>query len=174
MAKKTDRGARGPGAVTLRPVTADDEEFVFRVYASTRAEEVARTGWDAGQQESFLRMQFGLRQKDYAGRLDPAGHQVILRDGRPVGAIWVSRDGREIRLADLSLLPAARGAGIGTRLVGELLEESDRTGKPVRLMVEKTNEAGIRLYRRLGFEVEGETEISFKMVRRSALFGGGG
>lgn len=174
MKRETEAGGpREAAGITLRRVAPGDEEFVYRVYASTRAEELAPLGWSEAQQEAFLRMQFALRQKDYAGRLDPEGHHIILRRGEPVGAIWVSRDPREIRLADLAFLPSARGQGLGTILIRELLDESDRTGKPVRLMVWKTNEAAQRLYRRLGFEVEGDTPISFKMVRRPATFGFG-
>jgi len=51
---------------------------------------------------------------------------------------------------DIALLPDHRGAGIGTRLVRELLDEGARTGKRVSIHVEKHNPA-LRLYERLGF-----------------------
>ena len=44
--------------VTLRPACADDEGFLLALYASTRQDEMAAWGWDAAQQEMFLRMQF--------------------------------------------------------------------------------------------------------------------
>jgi ribosomal protein S18 acetylase RimI-like enzyme len=173
MKEEAAGGARRPGGVTLRRVTAGDEEFVYQVYASTRAEELAPLKWSAEQQDSFLRMQFTLRQRDYGARFDAAGHQIVLRGDRPVGIIWVSRDGREIRLADLALLPAQRGSGIGTILVRELIKESDRTGKPVRLMVLQVNRGALRLYERLGFKVVGTSGFYFEMERRPALgFGG--
>jgi ribosomal protein S18 acetylase RimI-like enzyme len=173
MKKEAAADARRPGGVTLRRVTAGDEEFVYQVYAGTRAEELATLNWSGEQQESFLRMQFTLRQRDYGSRFDAAGHQIILRDDRPVGVVWVSRDEREIRLADLALLPAHRGSGIGAILIRELIDESDRTGKPVRLMVLKMNPGALRLYERLGFKVLGDAGFYFDMERRPAMgFGG--
>jgi ribosomal protein S18 acetylase RimI-like enzyme len=165
---------RGSNEITLRPVADADAEFVYQVYASTRTEELAPLNWSAAEQDAFLRMQFDLRQRDYAARLDPSGHQIILRDDKAVGVIWVSRDRSEIRLADLSLLPAHRGKGLGTRLVRQLIDESERTGKPVRLMVWKMNEQALRLYRQLGFEVAGDTGVHFKLERRPDMgFGAG-
>jgi ribosomal protein S18 acetylase RimI-like enzyme len=60
----------------------------------------------------------------------------------------------EIRVVDVALLPAARGRGIGTALLRDLLAEGARTGKKVSIHVERFNRA-LGLYRRLGFgEVE--------------------
>src|SRR5215471_14895823 len=43
--------------VTLRPVTESDDDFLLAVYASTRAEEMARVPWTAEQKEEFMRGQ---------------------------------------------------------------------------------------------------------------------
>src|SRR5262245_24014367 len=44
--------------LVLRPVAPGDEDFLFEVYVSTRADEVGAWGWDLDQQHGFLRMQF--------------------------------------------------------------------------------------------------------------------
>ena len=44
-------------AVSLRPATLADAEFLLHVYACTRQEEMALWGWSAPQQSSFIRMQ---------------------------------------------------------------------------------------------------------------------
>ena len=41
-------------AVALRPATAADHEFLARLYASTREEELAAVDWTAEQKQSFL------------------------------------------------------------------------------------------------------------------------
>ena len=56
----------------------------------------------------------------------------------------------EIRLIDIALLLEHRNAGIGARLLQDLLAEAAQAGKPVRIHVEKFNPA-LRLYERLGF-----------------------
>ena len=53
-------------------------------------------------------------------------------------------------IVDIALLPAHRGAGIGTDILRGLLAEAAASGRPVRIHVERTNPA-LRLYRRLGF-----------------------
>ncbi len=73
----------------LRPVTAADEEFLFRVYAGTRQEEVAAWGWDTAQQNAFLRMQFTAQKRSYAASYPDAEHQLILESDEPVGRIIV-------------------------------------------------------------------------------------
>ena len=46
----------------LRPAQEDDLPFLYRVYASTRQEELALVDWDEAQKEWFLRMQFDLQR----------------------------------------------------------------------------------------------------------------
>jgi ribosomal protein S18 acetylase RimI-like enzyme len=155
-------------AVTLRPAGPDDEPFLYQLYCSTRAEEMAAWGWDPAQQEMFLKMQFRARQLGYQGQSTNADSRIIERGDRPIGRLLVFRSESEICLADIALLPEFRGAGIGTALINELLAEAREAGKPVTLHVEKTNPAG-RLYQRLGFSVVEDTGVYFKMECREAI-----
>ena len=60
-------------SITLRPAQAEDTEFLFRVYASTRSEELARTPWTEDEKRAFLEMQFNAQEKDYSARF-PGGY----------------------------------------------------------------------------------------------------
>jgi ribosomal protein S18 acetylase RimI-like enzyme len=146
----------------LRPATAADEAFLFRLYASTRAEELAATGWPAAQQEAFLRSQFAARAASYRASFPAAETRVILRGATPAGALIVHRTPEEIRLVDLALLPAHRGAGLGTRLLRALLAEAQASSRPLRLQVLKDNPAA-RLYARLGFHPTGNNGLHLRM-----------
>jgi ribosomal protein S18 acetylase RimI-like enzyme len=137
-------------ALTFRPVTPADDGFLFRLYASTRGEEMARTDWSPAQQEVFLRMQFAARQHSYHAGFPRAEHSVIAGGHGAVGAWIVDRTQDEIRLVDLALLPGQRCRGLGRRLLQVLMAEAGAAGKPLRLQVLKTNPA-LRLYSRLGF-----------------------
>lgn len=56
----------------------------------------------------------------------------------------------------MGILPEFRGKGIGTRLLGKVIEKSKVFGlEKIELHVYTSNEAAIRLYKKLGFEVEG-------------------
>lgn len=138
------------------PCTPEDAEFLFEVYASTRREEVAAWGWDGSQQEAFLRMQFQVQQRAYAMQYPDAEQRRIVLGDEPVGRLIVLRMEPEIRLVDISLLPAFRSRGIGTEVIRGLQAEAAGAGKVLRLMVVKGSPAR-RLYERLGFVQTGES-----------------
>jgi ribosomal protein S18 acetylase RimI-like enzyme len=138
--------------ITLRPIADDDAELLCRVYASTRTEELALTDWSDEQKDAFLRMQFTAQHDYYRKHYVDAQFSVILRRGEPAGRLYVARWPEEIRIVDIALLPEHRNAGLGQRLVGELLEEARgrEQGRVVSIHVERQNPA-LRLYHRLGF-----------------------
>ncbi|HEX5747398.1 MAG TPA: GNAT family N-acetyltransferase [Archangium sp.] len=146
-----------PVRLTLRPVAESDDPFLFALYASTRAEEMAAWGWSAAQQEPFLRMQWLAQKRGYEARYPSEGHRILEHEGRPVGRLWVVRGEHELRLVDVTLLPAYRGSGLGTSVLRALQEEALAAGKPLRLHVLRNNPA-LRLYTRLGFTPVAEAE----------------
>jgi len=145
-----------PPGLALRPETDDDVPFLAELYASTRREEVAQLPWSDEEKEAFLRWQFNNQRAHYRQYYPECQFLVVERvadDGggaEPVGRLYVDRWPSEVRLVDIALLPAHRGAGIGGALLCELLAEGDARGLPVTIHVEYSNPA-LRLYRRLGF-----------------------
>ena len=137
-------------ALHLRPMHAGDEAFSRQVYASTRAGEIALTGWDAQTAEAFLRMQFDAQQHHYRQHYPAARFDIIEHGGVPVGRLYVARSPSGIRVIDIALLDAFRGQGIGTTLLRALLAEADEADSSVSIHVEETNPA-LTLYHRLGF-----------------------
>ena len=142
--------SRLPEGVTLRPIGEEDLDFLYRLYASTREEELAVVDWPAEQKEAFLRQQFAAQHAWYQEHYAGASFDVVEVAGRPAGRLYVARWERELRLVDVSLLPEHRGSGLGTALVSRVLAEAAAAGKPVTIHVERVNPAQ-RLYRRLGF-----------------------
>src|SRR5687768_4347451 len=140
----------GPSNISLRPVGPDDHEFLVEVYGSTRAEEMALVPWTNEQRDAFVRSQFAAQQEHYANKYRAATHDIILSNGRPVGRLYVARSGQEIRIIDITLLPAERNAGIGSYLIRQLLEEAERTERAVRIYVEEFNPS-LHLFERFGF-----------------------
>jgi ribosomal protein S18 acetylase RimI-like enzyme len=135
----------------LRPAAPDDAEFLYRVYASTREEELAVVPWSPEQKAAFLRMQFKAQATDYHAKNPAARFLIIESAGRPVGRLYLDRSGAEERIIDIALLPDARGAGLGRAILETLLGEAAAAGKAVTIHVEKMNRA-LRLYERLGFQ----------------------
>ncbi|HMC32156.1 MAG TPA: GNAT family N-acetyltransferase [Candidatus Angelobacter sp.] len=151
--------------ISLRPYRADDDAFLFQLYASTRLPEIAPFGWPPAQQEAFLRMQFDARQRWYAMSYQQAEHHIIEQDGAAVGRMMVFRQPAAAVLVDIALLPEQRGRGIGGGLIQTLIEQCDRAKLPLRLQVLRTNPAQ-RLYERLGFVRTGEDQIYLQMERQ--------
>ena len=135
-----------------RPIRADDEPFLRQVYASTRLEELAPLGWSVEQQAAFLGQQFDAQHRPYQAHYPEAAFEVILLDSLPIGRLYVARWPEQILVIDIALLPEYRNAGIGSRLLRDLLDEAATAGKLVRIHVEKFNPA-LRLYQRLGFSI---------------------
>ena len=149
---------------SIRP---DDEGFLFRLYASTRQEEISAWGWNHAQQEAFLRLQHTAQRRWYDVAYSGAEHRLILKNkeekDEPIGRILVQRAKGVIELIDISLLPEHRNRGIGTALLRGLIEESRKSRATVRLQVLRNNEGAIRLYRRMGFAIVSEDEVRYHM-----------
>lgn len=150
-------------AITLDPATDCDQEFFYRTFASTRADELALTGWSPEQQESFLRMQFEAQRRGYLMQTPDAQYWVIRRDKTPVGRLIVDRSSNDIHLIDIGLLPEFRGQGIGSTLMAAMIQEAKQERKPIRLFVERFNSA-LRWYERLGFKLISGGEIYLEMM----------
>lgn len=136
--------------VSLRPIGEHDLDFLQRVYASTRAEELALVDWNDAQKASFLRMQFEAQHTHYKEHFPKARFDIIEVKGDPVGRLYVDRRPDEIRIIDIALLPEWRNRGAGSALLRSLLDEAGGEGKAVRIHVEQNNPA-MQLYLRLGF-----------------------
>lgn len=144
--------------ITYRPVRDTDQELNFRIYASTRADEMARVGWSDAEKEAFLRFQYRAQKTHYDEHFPDAAFDLILVEGEPAGRLYVDRRPDEIRLVDIALLPQRRGQGIGGRILRSLLAEGEEKALVVRIHVERDNPA-MRLYRRLGFEKVAEQGV---------------
>jgi GNAT superfamily N-acetyltransferase len=136
--------------VTLRPAGPEDRDFLIEVYGSTRAEEMALVPWTEEQRYAFIQHQFTAQTNHYAQTYPAANHDIILSDDRPVGRLYVARLDHEIRIVDITVLPAERNAGIGSYLIKQLLDEANRSGKRTRIFVEEFNPSR-SLFERMGF-----------------------
>jgi GNAT superfamily N-acetyltransferase len=158
----------GGGTVTLRPVTAEDDEFLLSVYAGTRAQELAQVPWSDEQKQEFVRWQFNLQRQDYEANYPHTQYDVILLDGQPAGRIWISRDDEQIHLLDIALLDEFQNRGVGTVLLRRLINEATGANKLLRHMVFILNTDARRFYERLGFLVVEEQGAYLHMEWRGS------
>lgn len=137
-----------------RAVESGDRAFLLRLYGSTRAAELANTGWDAAACEAFVRMQFDAQSTHYRQHWPASAHSVIEveADGtrQCAGRLWLDWRADTLHLLDIALLPAWCGRGIGSACLTGLQRDAARRGLPVSIQVEQNNPAR-QLYDRLGF-----------------------
>jgi DNA-binding MarR family transcriptional regulator/N-acetylglutamate synthase-like GNAT family acetyltransferase len=137
-----------PAAFVLRSPRPGDLGWVVQRNGALYAQEY---GWDASYEALVARI-----MADYAARADPreAGWIAEL-DGMPVGCVFCMRkDDSAAQLRLLLVDPAARGLGLGERLVAECLAFARRAGYPeIVLWTNDILAAARRIYQRFGFEL---------------------
>ena len=148
--------------VALRPLRDDDAPLALRVYASTRAEELAPVPWTSEQKAAFVAAQFAAQSDHYAKHYTGMTSDVVLVDGEPAGRLLVARWEREIRIVDIALLPQFRGRGAGGALLDRLQAEAAAAGKRLSIHVEIHNRA-MSLYVRRGFRPVGDEGVYVRM-----------
>jgi hypothetical protein len=142
--------ASAPPRIELRPVTPADEEFLVRVYGSTREAELALVPWDATQREMFIRFQYLAQQNHYQTEYPDAEPLLVLFDGQATGRLYIHRRPTEIRLLDYTLAPEQRTHPAGAELIRNLMAEAASAGKPLNIHLEPFNWAQA-LFEQLGF-----------------------
>jgi ribosomal protein S18 acetylase RimI-like enzyme len=138
------------GKITLRPVQESDDEFLLKVYGSTREQELAQVPWTAEQKQQFVRMQWEAQRNHYAAQHPHASHEIICIEGIAAGRLYLDRSGKKFHILDITLLPEHRNRGAGSFLLNQIMAEAKEAGKPVSIYVETFNPS-LRLFQRLGF-----------------------
>jgi ribosomal protein S18 acetylase RimI-like enzyme len=155
-----------PAAIALRDATPADLSFLLELFASVRMPELAASGWTEAQKRVFCERQYALQDRHYREHFAGARCLVVEAASTPVGRLYRATVGDTLYLLDIALVERARGQGIGTTLMRDLIAEADGASLTTILHVEPGNPAK-RLYERLGF-VEGAIMGVYCEMRRAA------
>jgi GNAT superfamily N-acetyltransferase len=144
--------------IVLVPCTLVHKNFVFSVTNETMRTYVEQAfgSWDAEMQRRRLDESF-----------DPTTHSLIVVDRVWAGILAVEDRPAEIFVSKIFLLPKFQGQGIGSVLLGKLIERARAVEKPLRLRVLIVNRAR-SLYERLGFAIKGSTSEYHYMEYRAS------
>ena len=148
--------------VALRPMSDADLGFTATLYASTRAEELAPVPWPAETKQAFLHQQHAAQHAHYQQHYRGMDAMIIERRGVQIGRLYLYEMPTEIRIVDISLMPEARGQGIGAALLRDLFAQAGPSRRRVTIHVEKNNPART-LYMRLGFKILDEDRGAYDL-----------
>jgi DNA-binding MarR family transcriptional regulator/GNAT superfamily N-acetyltransferase len=142
-----------PRGYLLRTPRPGDMGWVVQRHGALYAEEF---GWD----ETFEALVARL-VADYVDHRDPDREAAWIAevDGTPAGCVFcVRKDDRTAQLRMLLVEPWARGLGIGSLLVEEVLRFARRAGySDITLWTNDVLTAARRIYQRAGFTLDDET-----------------
>ena len=142
-----------PGLVVLRGPVAGDLGWIVRRHGELYAQ---AHGWDASFEAYVARIvgEFGA---------DPAREALWIAevDGEPVGCVMCSRhDDETAQLRVLLVEPAARGMGLGRRLVHECVRFARGAGyRRIMLTTYDAMAEARRIYAKVGFHIERSTPV---------------
>lgn len=154
-------------SLSVRHEAPEDYPFIADLYASTRAEELARVDWPEPARAAFLRQQSAAQIRHYRQHFPDAAYLLVEGDARTMGRIYLHNKPAELRLMDIALVPDARGQGWGRVLMQAVLDLATSTGDSVSLHVEPDNPARA-WYQRLGFVDQG-SEGLYRFMRLEGL-----
>lgn len=155
------------GDVEVRPMVPEDEPAFRTLYAEVRARELAYVDWPLAQKQAFCDSQYALQDQHYRRYYPDFEPWAICRAGAVIGRIYFGTSDGALALMDITIAASARGQGIGSRLLEEVLRRADAERREVRLHVELTNPAR-HWYQRLGFIDFGDAGVYQEMRRAPA------
>ena len=150
--------------IQLRLMGPQDEAIFRKLYAEVRAPELSATDWTATAKQLFCDSQYALQDRHYRQHYADFEAWAICQHGTVIGRLYLATFDGVLILMDITIAAANRGAGIGTHLLEDIINQADMQKREMRLHVELDNPAR-RLYVRLGFIEIGEAGIYQEMRR---------
>lgn len=135
----------------LRPAAMRDYAFIYRLRRATLEPYLDEASLPPVERASFF------------ARFDVMRHRIVLVGDTPAGAISVLDRPEGLHLANLHLLPAYQGRGLGTAVVREVQEQAQAQGRRLTTQVLKVNPA-LAFYERLGFRIDGDLGFRYRLL----------
>lgn len=153
--------------LNFRSIQEKDFPFLKKVYRSTRENELDMTDWSEEQKSGFIDFQFNAQHAYYMNVYKDAEFQIIESGSTGIGRLYLWETEHQIRIVDIAILPEHRRKGIGSKILSDLIRQSELSGKKLNIHVEHFNPA-LRLYERLGFKKTDDTGVYLFMERTPA------
>lgn len=137
--------------IQLRAATESDIPFLLILRKITMDQHILNAGLVLSEENHLNRIHY---------RFDCA--QIVQYDDKDVGLLKVVKEDNVWDLVQVQIHPSLQGKGVGQALVTDVLADAYKNKAAVKLSVFKQNPAK-KLYDRLGFKIESETETTYEM-----------
>jgi len=135
----------------LKDACIEDKAFIYQTKcASIKKYVEAIWDWDETTQLKYFEEDFIL-----------PNFKVVWLDDKAIGYLETHENNELINITEIHIIPDAQGKGIGSRIISGVVLEAKERGKKVTLGCFKENDGAVRIYKRLGFQIVGETETHF-------------
>lgn len=143
----------------FRKAQPRDMNWAYRIFKSGMQSYITRTwGWNELFQEHSFFVNLPAASFVIASVATPADKRV------DIGGYCLKQKTDHLYLEMLLVDPAWQRKGFGSAIMAEVMRQANTLKKPVRLSVLKINPAS-QFYQRLGFTVEFEDDIRYRMIR---------
>lgn len=143
--------------LVYRKAVESDLPFLLVLRKDTMEKHLIRAGISTSEEEHLKRITYQFDQI-----------KIIERKGECIGQIKTQEKEKHIEIIQIQVLSRFQGQGIGKYVIESLLQVASKKHKILSLSVLKGNKA-INLYKKIGFQVVGETEDSFVLETPSSL-----
>ncbi len=145
----TERDVVLPPGYGYMPLVDADEEALYDCYSQAFAESGVRSYHNMTEEERRAEYEYYFRE----AAVNEKASLVVLRGDEIVGVSLVHSRQKEAHLADIGIVPAHRGRGLGRRMLVYSLMNVARDYDTVTLAVDVDNTSAYDLYVDVGFDV---------------------
>ena len=101
--------------------------------------------------------------RHFSSCLEKGNIQIIEYEDAPIGMLQVFDIDGAIEISEIQISPEHQGKGLGSTVIGDIIQKANESKKKVALSTGLKNEGAFRLYKELGFEETRRTDAKVYM-----------
>jgi len=138
--------------IELVPVTIEDYQFGFDIKKTTLGEYIEKTwgDWNEEEQLNFYKKEFVIDNCF-----------IVKNNNINIGWLKIIETDEIVDINQLFILPEYQNKGIGGKILNDIMENGINNNKRINLQVLKCNKKAQKLYEKLGFMIDDETETHY-------------
>jgi len=139
-------------SVEIKPVTNEDFQFGYDIKKETLKEYIEKTWakWDDEKQMEYYRNSFEVDN-----------NFIVKFFENKIGWLNIIETESNIDINQIFILPKYQNKGIGGKIIKDIMDKGINNNKVLNLQVLKCNKKAQKLYEKLGFMFDDETETHY-------------